>query len=63
MISQTRPHVKTTSNGTVLFKGVMTRPMVDAFSELCFPFFKGGNSAFITAIAGGLFPQTDRSLD
>ena len=42
-----------------MLKGAMTRLMVDAFSELCFPFLKGGNSAFITAIASGLFPQTE----
>jgi len=41
------------------FKGVMTRSMVDAPSELCFPFLKSGNSAFIAAIASGLFPQTN----
>ena len=29
------------------------------FSELCFPFLKGGNSAFIAAIASGLFRQTE----
>ena len=40
-------------------KGVMTWSM-----ELCFPFLKGGNSAFIAAIASGLFPQTEyRSLE
>jgi len=38
--------------------------MVDTFSELCSPFSKGGNSAFITAIASGLFPQNEyRSLE
>ena len=36
-------------------KGVMTWSMVDALSELCSPFLKGGNSAFIAAIASGLF--------
>jgi len=40
-------------------KGVMTRSMVDALSGLCSPFLKGGNSAFIAAIASGLFPQTE----
>jgi len=46
------------------FKGVMTGSMVDAVSELCFPFLKGGNSAFIAAIGIGLFPQTEyRSLE
>ena len=39
-------------------KGVMTRPIVDVLSELCSPILKGGNSAFIVAIASGLFPQT-----
>ena len=33
----------------------MTRSMVDALSELCSPFLKGANSAFIAAIASGLF--------
>jgi len=33
--------------------------MVGALSELCFPFLKGGNSAFIAAIASGLFPQNE----
>jgi len=41
-----------------MVKGVMTRPMVDTLVELCFPFLKGGNSAFIAALASGLFPQT-----
>jgi len=36
----------------------MTRSMVDALLELCSPCLKGGNSAFIAAIASGLFPQT-----
>ena len=40
-------------------KGVMTGSMVDALSELCSPFLKGGNSAFIAAIASGLFPQIE----
>ena len=45
-------------------KGVMTRSMVDALSDLCSPFVKGGNFAFITAIASSLFPQTEyRSLE
>jgi len=45
-------------------KGVMTRSMVDALSELCSPFVKGGNSEFIAAIASGLFPETEyRSLE
>ena len=44
--------------------GVMTRSMVDAFSEERFPCLKGGNSAFTTAIASGLFLQTEyRSLE
>jgi len=38
-------------------KGVMTRLIVDALSELCFPFSKGGNSACIAAIASGLFDK------
>ena len=42
----------------------MTRSIEDALSELRSPFLKGGNSAFIAAIAGGLFPQTEyRSLE
>jgi len=32
--------------------------MVDALSELCFLFFKGGNSIFIAALASGLSPKT-----
>ena len=40
------------------FKGVMTRLMVDALSELCFPFLKEGNSACIAVTGSGLFPQT-----
>ena len=45
-------------------KGVMTRSIVDALSELCSTFLKGGNSAFIAAIASGLCPQTEyRSLE
>ena len=35
-------------------KGVMTRSMIDTLSELCSPFLKGGNSAFIAVIASGL---------
>jgi len=42
-----------------VLKGVMTRSMVDALSELCSPYLKGGNSVFIGAIAIGLFPQTE----
>jgi len=46
------------------FEGVMTRSIVDALSELCSPFLKGGNSTFIAAIASRLFPQTEyRSLE
>jgi len=42
----------------------MARPIVDILSELCSPFLKEDNSAFITAIASGLFPQTEyRSLE
>ena len=44
-------------------KGVITRSMVDALLELCSPFLKRSNSAFIAAIASGLCPQTEyRSL-
>ena len=38
-------------------KGVMIRSMVDALSGLCSPLLKGGNSAFIAAIASGHFPK------
>jgi len=41
------------------FKGVITQSMVGALSELCSLFLKGGNSAFIAAIANGLFPQNE----
>jgi len=41
----------------------MTRSMVDALSELCSPFLKRGKSAFIAAIASGLFPQTEYRLN
>jgi len=42
-------------------KGVISRSRVDALAELCSP--KGGNSAFIAAIASGPFPQNEyRSL-
>jgi len=43
------------------FKGVMSRSSVDALSELCSPFLKGGNSAFIAAIVSGLFPKDEYS--
>ena len=46
-----------------VIKGVVTRSMVDALSELCSPFLKGGNSVFIVAIVSSLFPQNEyRSL-
>jgi len=42
----------------------MSRSSVDALLELCSPFLNGGNSAFIVAIASGLFPQSkDRSFE
>ena len=41
------------------FEGFMSRSSVDALSELCSPFLKGGNFAFIAAIASGLFPRTN----
>jgi len=48
----------------LIFNGVMTRSMVDALSELCSSFLKGGNSTFSAAIASGLFPQTEyRALE
>jgi len=43
-------------------KGVMTLSIVDVLSELCSPFLKGGNSAFITTIASGVFPQNRISV-
>ena len=46
------------------FKGVMSWSRVDTLSELYSPFLKGGNSAFIAAIASGLFSQDKhRSLE
>jgi len=45
--------------GRNLIKGVMSSSSVDALSELCSPFLKGGNSAFIAAIASGLFPKNE----
>ena len=45
-------------------KGVMTWSIVYVLSELCSPFLRGGNSAFIAAIASGLCPHTEyRSLE
>jgi len=42
----------------------MTQSMVDALSELCSSFLKGGNSASIAAIVSGLIPQNEyRSLE
>ena len=43
------------SSGLAFLKGVMTRSMIDALSELRSPFSKGGSSAFIAAIARDLF--------
>jgi len=40
-----------------IIKGVMSRSSVDALLEWCSPVLKGRNSAFIVAIASGLFPQ------
>jgi len=38
--------------------------MVDGLSELCSPFLKGGNAAFIAAIVIGLCQQNEyRSLE
>ena len=49
--------------GLLNVKGVKKRSMVDTF-RLCSPFLKVGNSAFIVAIASGLFRQTEyRSLE
>jgi len=58
LISTIRPPYKNFAPFYVkTVKWVVTRPMVDALSELCSPFLKGGNTAFIAAIASGLFPQ------
>ena len=38
-------------------KGTMSRSNVDALSELCSPFLKGGHSAFIAAITSGFFQK------
>jgi len=35
----------------------MSLSSIDALSELCSPFLKGGNSTFIAAIASSLFPK------
>ena len=40
----------------------MSRSRVYALSELCLPFLQGGNSAFIAAIASGLFPKNRISV-
>ena len=49
---------------TKMIKGVMTRSMIDALSESCSLFLKGGNFVFFAVIASGLFPQTKyRSLE
>jgi len=37
----------------------MARSMVDALSEMCSLFLKGGNSTFIAAIANGLLAQNE----
>jgi len=37
----------------------MSRSRVEALSELCSSFLKGGNSAFIAAIASDLFPKKE----
>jgi len=57
-VEMTNAKTPTNVNICQSFKGVMTRLMVDTLSELCSPFFKGGNSACFAAIASGLFPQT-----
>jgi len=46
-------------NSLSFLKGVMTRSMVDALSELCPLFLKRGNSALIAAMTRGLFPQNE----
>jgi len=67
-VSQPTEHTGCSAFSTVpskeRIKGVMTRSIVDALSELCSPFLKGSNSVFSAAIASGLFPQTEyRSLE
>jgi len=58
------PTIHDCSLNSNLFKGVMTWSIIGVLSELCCPFLKGGNSAFITAMVSGLFPQTEyRSLE
>ena len=42
-------------NCSEVIKGIMTRSIVDALSELYSPFLKGDYSAFITATASGPF--------
>jgi len=55
-------HVKSKSrNDGDCLKGVMTQSMVDALFGVLFPIQKGGNSAFIAAIASGLL-QTEYNL-
>ena len=48
------PGVRTNMNCNQ-HKGIKPRSMVDALLELCSPFLKGDNSAFIAAIASGIF--------
>jgi len=38
-------------------EGGMSRSNVEALSELCYPFLKGGNSILIATIASGPFPK------
>jgi len=45
----------------LLFEGVTTRSMVDALSESCSPFLKGGDLALIAEIASGLFQNANIS--
>jgi len=48
----------------VVLEGVMSQSMVDAFSELCSTFSKGGTYTFIAAMASEPFPKTEyRSLE
>jgi len=47
--------------GLFYIKGVMAWSMVDALSELCSSFLKGGNSVFIAAIASDLFHKMNIS--
>jgi len=40
-----------------ILKVVKAQSMVDALSELCFPFLKGGNSTSSVVITSGIFSK------